>query len=93
MNSFGLDETTVDMLLESFFSTINGDIKNIQDAIDTKNAKEIASSSHYLKGACANLAMNPAFEILQEINLKAKNGETDFDLSLLKNYFEQIKIN
>ena len=93
MDSFGLDEVTVDMLLESFFSTLDGDIKKIQDAIDAKNAKDIASNAHYLKGASANLAMNPAFEILKDIDLKAKSGETDFNLASLKDYFEQIKTN
>jgi CheY-like chemotaxis protein len=65
MNSFGLDETTVDMLLESFFSTINGDIKNIQDAIDTKNAKEIASSSHYLMRTylCTRCWISPVINV------------------------------
>lgn len=84
---------TVDMLLDSFFLTLDADIKKIQDAIDLKNAREISLSSHYLKGACANLAMEPAVEILKNIDLKARDGETNFDLTLLKDYFEQIKTN
>jgi DNA-binding response OmpR family regulator len=93
MNSLGLEESIVDMLLDSFFLTLDADIKKIQDAIDLKNAREISLSSHYLKGACANLAMEPAVEILKNIDLKARDGETNFDLTLLKDYFEQIKTN
>jgi hypothetical protein len=76
-----------------FSLTRSAEILKIQDAIDLKNAREISLSSHYLKGACANLAMEPAVEILKNIDLKARDGETNFDLTLLKDYFEQIKTN
>ena len=91
IDSLCLEESIVDMLLDSFFLTLDSDIKNIQDAINSKSAKDIALTSHYLKGACANLAMNDAVKILQDMEQKAKNGEVDFDLKELNRFFEQIR--
>jgi CheY-like chemotaxis protein len=86
-----LDESIIDMLLENFFSTLENDLKNIQDAIDAKDSVAIAQKAHYLKGSCANLAMNDAALMLKEIELKAKDGEINFDLTILRSFFEQIK--
>ena len=87
----GLDEEIVDMLLDNFFLTLDNDLKKIQDAIDSKNSESIVQSSHYLKGSCANLAMNDAVKILQEIETKAKEGEVNFSLKSLHKFFTQIR--
>jgi len=91
INQLGLDEEIVDMLLDNFFLTLDNDLKKIQDAIDSKNSENIVQATHYLKGSCANLAMNDAVKILQKIETKAKEGEINFDLRNLNNFFNQIK--
>ena len=91
ITQLGLDESTIDMLLDNFFLTLDSDLQNIQNAIDEKNSAKIVQTSHYLKGSCANLAMNDIKDILQEIETKAKNSETSFDLTQLKYIFEEIK--
>ncbi|MDD2895272.1 MAG: ATP-binding protein [Aliarcobacter sp.] len=91
INALSLDESIIDMLLDNFFLTLDSDLKKIQSAIDSKNSIDLKESAHYLKGSCANLVMKDAVEILQEIETKSKNGETDFDLRRLRLYFEQIK--
>ena len=92
INQLGLDEEIIDMLLDNFFLTLDNDLKNIQDAIDSKNSENIVQAAHYLKGSCANLAMNDAVKILQEIETKAKEGEVNFDLKKLNSFFNQIKL-
>ena len=91
INQLGLDEEIIDMLLDNFFLTLDNDLKNIQDAIDSKNSENIVQTAHYLKGSCANLAKNDAVKILQEIETKAKEGETDFNLKSLNHFFTQIR--
>ena len=91
ITQLGLDEEIVDMLLDNFFLTLDNDLKKIQDAIDSKNSESIVQAAHYLKGSCANLAMNDAVKILQEIETKAKEGETNFNLNKLNSFFNQIR--
>jgi signal transduction histidine kinase/CheY-like chemotaxis protein len=91
ITQLGLDEEIVDMLLDNFFLTLDNDLKKIQDAIDSKNSESIVQAAHYLKGSCANLAMNDAVKILQEIETKAKEGEINFNLNKLNSFFNQIK--
>jgi signal transduction histidine kinase/CheY-like chemotaxis protein/HPt (histidine-containing phosphotransfer) domain-containing protein len=92
INQLGLDEITIDMLLDNFFLTLESDINNIQDAINSKDSNKISQAAHYLKGSCANLVMKDAVDILQDIESKSKIGETDFDLEELKEIFEKIKL-
>ena len=91
INQLGLDEITIDMLLDNFFLTLDSDINNIQEAIDLKDSNKISQTAHYLKGSCANLVMKDAVDILQDIESKSKAGETNFDLEELKEVFEKIK--
>ena len=87
----GLDESTVDMLLDNFLLTLDNDLQNIQKALEEKNTNKISQTAHYLKGACANLAMDKVVEILEYIELNANNLEEDFSLTELRKLFENIK--
>ncbi len=72
MKQLSLDESTVDMLLDNLFLTLDNDLKNLQEAIDEKNSEKIVKFSHYIKGACSSLAMNEASLILEDIEKKAR---------------------
>ena len=91
ITQLGLDESTVDMLLDNFFLTLDIDLQNIQNAIDEKDSNKIVHAAHYLKGSCANLMMNDAKDILEEIETKAKDSQIAFDLTQLKYIFKEIK--
>ena len=91
MKQLSLDESTVDMLLDNLFLTLDNDLKNLQEAIDEKNSEKIVKFSHYIKGACSSLAMNEASLILENIEKKALNGEVNFDLADLKSIFKEIQ--
>ena len=56
-----------------------------------KDSNKIVHAAHYLKGSCANLMMNDAKDILEEIETKAKGSQIAFDLTQLKYIFKEIK--
>ena len=91
MKQLSLDESTVDMLLDNLFLTLDSDIENLQKAIDDKNSDHIVKFSHYKKGACSSLAMNEASLILEDIEKKALKGEVDFNLDELKSILKDIQ--
>lgn len=93
IRQLGLDEVTVDMLLDDFFLTLDDDIEKIKFAIDSKKSEDIRAAAHYLKSSCVNFAMNEANDILKDIETRAKYGETEnFDILKLKQIFEDMKI-
>ncbi len=91
VEQLGLDESTVDMLLDNFFLTLEGDLKKLQTAIDEKNSEKISQTAHYLKGACANFAMKEATTMLENIESQANKGEVNFNLRELSSILEAIK--
>ncbi len=91
MKQLGLNESTVDMLLESFFLTLDDDLNRLQSTIDAKDANAIKSAAHYIKSSCSNLAMNEAAKLLGEIEASATKGETKADITKIKSIFYNIK--
>jgi PAS domain S-box-containing protein len=87
----GLDEDTVDMLMDNFFLTLDSDLQKLKDAIDSKNSDGISKAAHYVKGACTNLGMDEASEILQDIESNPENSDLDSSLKKLVQIFEEIK--
>lgn len=95
MERLELDEETVDMLLDSMFSTMEDDLARLQVAIDKNNKKEIYAIAHYLKGACASLAMDYVASLLKDIEFCAKSEdevEIEIDLRPLNEAIELIRI-
>jgi PAS domain S-box-containing protein len=86
-----LDESTIDMLLDNFFLTLDDDLEKLQRAITLKDCEDISKKAHYIKGSCSSLGMDKCAEILNDIEIRAKNSEYDFSLVKLKNLFEKIK--
>ena len=87
----GLDEDIVDMLLDNFFLTLDSDLQKLQNAYDSKINEDISKAAHYIKGACTNLGMDEATEILQNIESKPEEIEGKVVLEKLKSIFEEIK--
>lgn len=92
MKQLLLDEETVNMLLDSFFMTLHGDLFKIERAISSGDVDEIYKSAHYLKGSCANLLMKQAADILGQMEEMAKEGaESGYAIEELKDIFEALK--
>lgn len=92
INQLGLPDTIVDKLLTKFLSTLDNDIKKIEEAIESKDNKTIFDACHYLKGPSSNFAMKGAVELLLEFEKIAKeNLESEYKIEKLKEYFEEVK--
>jgi HPt (histidine-containing phosphotransfer) domain-containing protein len=91
MRQLGLNESTVDMIIENFFLTIEDDLQRLQDSLEGKDLNKIKSAAHYIKSSCSNLAMNEAAKELGEIEENARRGEVKGDVSKIKSIFENIK--
>jgi len=63
----GLDVTTVEMILDNFFLTLEDDLSALEEACASNDAEAIRQRAHYLKGACANLYIEEAAALLAEI--------------------------
>ena len=87
----GLDELTVDMLLDNFFLTLDIDLLNLEKAIESKDKEKVVQTAHYLKGSCLNLAMNDVAKILQEVEQNAKEGIINIDIATIRRAFFDIK--
>jgi HPt (histidine-containing phosphotransfer) domain-containing protein len=79
------------MLMDNFFLTLDSDLQKLKDAIDSKNSDGISKAAHYVKGACTNLGMDEASEILQDIESNPENSDLDSSLKKLVQIFEEIK--
>ena len=91
ISQLGLNESIIDLLLNNFFLTLDNDLENLEKAIESKDQDKTAQAAHYLKGSCLNLAMNNAAEVLQDIEIRAKNGNISMNLDRLKYIFSEIK--
>ena len=66
-------------------------MQKLQNAYDSKINEDISKAAHYIKGACTNLGMDEATEILQNIESKPEEIEGKVVLEKLKSIFEEIK--
>lgn len=92
MKQLGLDELTVDMLLDNFFLTLDDDLNKLKKAVDSKDCDAIYKAAHYIKGSCSNLAMHEPQSMLHEIENNAKNGICNqIHLEKIVRSFEMIR--
>ena len=75
--NIGLEEEEYLELVELFVETGMSDMDKLQSAIDEGNAKEVAKTSHSLKGASGNLGFMELFEAAKKINDEAREGRLD----------------
>ena len=92
LNSLGLSETIVDMLLDKFFASIDKDLAKLETFIKDKDFEEIRKQAHYIKGSCLNLSMKGPVLILEDIEKRAKEKSCDeVDVITLEKIFLDIK--
>jgi HPt (histidine-containing phosphotransfer) domain-containing protein len=70
----GVPPMFVDKLVGKLLKNIDHDIRELEYAIESKDAVKIASTAHRIKGASANLRLKYLAELFLEIELPAKNG-------------------
>lgn len=87
----GIDELTLEMLLDNFGLTYQKDIEKIESAINDKDLERIKSSAHFVKGSASNLRIKPLIDILVQIENQAKSGiVSDVDFPSIYNYLEEL---
>lgn len=81
--NLGLEEEEFVEIVELFVDTAHNDFKKIKNAIDKKDYKALAESSHSLKGAAGNLGFRDISGSAEVIEKIARSGEIDgFDAQL-----------
>ncbi|EJF06588.1 HPt domain-containing protein [Thiovulum sp. ES] len=70
----GVPPMFVDKLVGKLLKDIDHDIRELEHAIDSKDAEKIASLAHRIKGASANLRLKYLADLFLEIELPAKSG-------------------
>ncbi len=87
----GVDQVTLDMLLDNFSLTYTKDLDKIREALSEKNVLHIKQTAHYLKGSAANLHMNSLVSLLKEVEINAKNGIiSKVDFTSIEKYIQHI---
>lgn len=82
----GLDDITLDMILNNFFLTLSDDLSKLESACELGDTAEIFKAAHYLKGACANLFLEDAVVLLEQIEKDTHDGK--LKVAFLREYFQ-----
>lgn len=88
------DELTI--LLDMYLKKMSKLLFELQDAIESKNYKEISMIAHSIKGSSANFRIEFLQSLAYEIETNAKSKETNYDYKeayvKIKKYLESIKV-
>lgn len=80
-------------IMESFIESYQKDLDKIEEAINSKNGKQIIEAAHYFKGSCAYLSAKRSVWILNYILSAAKNENYEYmnrSYELLKKEIEDL---
>ena len=86
-NAIGLKPKHIPMLVGSFIDESSSILKQLKDAIASKNFTNIKMHAHSIKGSAGNLKFNEIYEMAKEMELSAMDSKADFDY---RAYFEAI---
>jgi len=90
-NKIGIDDVTLDMLLENFGITYEKDFDLLEKYMVEMNFDQIRAHAHFLKGSAANLRMTELVSIFTQIETSAKNKlVVDVDFESMRNYVKDI---
>lgn len=85
----GIEEEFVLEFLNEFYDyTINGDLPQLCEALNTNNLKVVAERAHSIKGAANNLMLNDIAQCSEEI-LNCCKKKDDAELGRLTRLLEQ----
>lgn len=91
MTGIGIDEITLDMLLENFSLTYKKDLEKLEQYLKVKDYQEISKQAHFIKGSVSNLRMSPLVNLMKEIEVLAKTKqEISVDFKSIHRYIERV---
>ncbi len=86
----GLDASMSKELLGEFFTDIDKELRELEEAILARESERIASIAHSIKGASLNLRLSSVGCIAKEIEEKAREGMCDVCDTLFSTLIEAI---
>jgi len=92
----GVQAKHIPLLLGSFISESLGSLEQLHKAVEDKEYDKIAKIAHSIKGSAANLQLLSLSELARELELQAKEKDSDYDylqqLEMLKKGIESFQI-
>ena len=89
--NLGLDEDEFLELVELFVKTAASNLTNLEKALETGNAENVANASHSLKGAAGNLGFQEIYEHAKFIEMNARQGVLYGSKERARSIREQLK--
>ena len=90
--SLGITEDMARLCLQDFFSSVDGDLEEIQASVNSRNRSGICEIAHKIKGTAANLRIDEIADICREVERIAKSGLTADDITVLNSKIDRIAI-
>ena len=87
----GIPPMFVDKLIGKFLETIDDNINDLKEAINSKNAEEIKNKAHKIKGSSANLRFKFLAELLKVIEYAGREGITEGYDEILEKTIKEIE--
>ncbi|MBF0203746.1 MAG: response regulator [Desulfamplus sp.] len=84
LNRLAGNKKILESILKDFPQLLAENIKNLQEALDRNNAKEIILYAHSIKGTCANFSAKRLSQTAHFIECAEKKGEADTVRSLME---------
>jgi PAS domain S-box-containing protein len=89
-DTLGVPVELVSELIEDFFNSSLEEIDKISDAIASDNLSDIEHYAHSIKGAAANLRLNPIADIAKQMEHSARNKEEASYMDMLKSLLQEM---
>ena len=77
-SNIGLNVKHIPILVGSFTTESKKLIDELEVAVSSSNYEAIGNVAHSLKGSAGNLRFNEMYELSKEVELTAKEGQTDY---------------
>lgn len=74
----GLNVKHIPILVQSFTDESEKIMLDLEEAIASKNYKDIGAYAHSIKGSSGNLKFTEMYELAKDMELSAKEGQEDF---------------
>jgi HPt (histidine-containing phosphotransfer) domain-containing protein len=77
--SIGIKSSYVPMLVDSFVSESKESMKNLKEAMEINDFKQMSLCIHSIRGSAGNLKFNEIHDMAREMEIACKNLDKDFD--------------
>ncbi len=90
--NLGLDEDDFLEMVELFLETCFSDLGKFRSAVDEENTQEVLEAAHSIKGASGNMGFMEIFEVVKEVEIKAREDNLDGTAEAIKTIKEKLDL-